>query len=95
MAASDDDMIAMLRRSDRDYRLLEQRHQELSRQLDQLIRHHVLTPQEEVLKKQLQKQKLAAKDEMNAMLRHYREQSRGQGKAARPIATPPSLTGGG
>jgi hypothetical protein len=36
------------------------------------LKHHVLTPQEEILKKQLQKDKLGKKDQMAALIREHR-----------------------
>jgi hypothetical protein len=36
------------------------------------LKHHVLTPQEEILKKQLQKDKLGKKDRMAALIREHR-----------------------
>jgi uncharacterized protein len=87
MAASDEEVIGLLRRESREFCLLEVRHRELSRELDQLVRHHVLTPEEELLKKRLQKQKLAAKDQMNEMVRARREHAQARKRAPRRPAS--------
>ncbi|MGQ0812426.1 MAG: DUF465 domain-containing protein [Nitrospiraceae bacterium] len=63
-----------LRRSDHEFRELEESHHRLDVELTELQRRHVLTPSEELLKKQLQKEKLAKKDKMAELIRHYREQ---------------------
>jgi uncharacterized protein YdcH (DUF465 family) len=60
-----------LRNSSLEFRKLEQTHQRLDVQLADLQRRHVLTPQEETLKKQLQKEKLAKKDRMAELIRLY------------------------
>lgn len=61
-----------LRASNAEYRELEESHHRLDVELQQLLKHHVLTPQEELLKKQLQKEKLGKKDRMAAFIREYR-----------------------
>ncbi len=61
-----------LRTSNEEYRELEESHHRLDVELQQLLKHHVLTPQEEVLKKHLQKEKLGKKDRMAAFVRDYR-----------------------
>lgn len=74
MAGTDGQFIERLRRENREFRLLESRHQELDEELNQLVRHHVLTPDEEVKKKVLQKEKLVTKDRM-ARLIHDSQQA--------------------
>jgi uncharacterized protein len=61
-----------LRASNVEYRELEEAHHRLDEELQQLLKHHVLTPQEEILKKQLQKEKLGKKDRMAALIREHR-----------------------
>ncbi len=61
-----------LRASNAEYRELEESHHRLDLELQQLLKHHVLTPQEEILKKQLQKEKLGKKDRMAALIREHR-----------------------
>jgi uncharacterized protein YdcH (DUF465 family) len=61
-----------LRTSNEEYRELEESHHRLDAELQQLLKHHVLTPQEEILKKHIQKEKLGKKDRMAAFVREYR-----------------------
>ncbi|MEP7152299.1 MAG: YdcH family protein [Nitrospira sp.] len=61
-----------LRQSNTEFRTLEASHHRLDAELADLQRRHVLTPAEEVLKKQLQKEKLAAKDRMAELIRTSR-----------------------
>ena len=71
-----------LRASNQEYRELEESHHRLDEELQQLLKRHVLTPQEEILKKQIQKEKLGKKDRMAALVRAYRatlEQARTPG----------------
>jgi len=58
-----------VRDSNREFRLLEQEHLQLERELSQLLRRKILTPAEEIQKKWLQKRKLAAKDRMEEIVR--------------------------
>lgn len=69
---TDDQIADQLRTSSQEYRELEESHHQLDAELQQLLKHHVLTPQEEILKKQLQVEKLAKKDRMAAMIREHR-----------------------
>ena len=72
----------ILRTSNGEYRELEESHHRLDEELQQLLKRHVLTPQEEILKKQIQKEKLGKKDRMAALVREYRatfEQARTPG----------------
>ena len=61
-----------LRQSNTEFRALEESHHRLDAELADLQRRHVLTPAEEVLKKQLQKEKLATKDRMAELIRTSR-----------------------
>ncbi|MDE3117411.1 MAG: YdcH family protein [Nitrospirota bacterium] len=63
----------LLRESSMEFRELEQTHHRLDAELAELQKRHVLTPQEELIKKQLQKEKLAKKDRMAELIRLYRE----------------------
>lgn len=69
---TDDQIAESLRASNVEYRELEESHHRLDMELQQLLKHHVLTPQEEILKKQLQKDKLGKKDQMAALIREHR-----------------------
>jgi len=71
----------LLRESSTEYRELEDTHHRLDAELAELQKRHVLTPQEELVKKQIQKEKLAKKDKMAELIRLYREN--GQGSVTR------------
>ena len=60
-----------LRRSNHEFRTVEASHHRLDGELAELQKRHVLTPQEELTKKQLQKEKLALKDKMAELIRVY------------------------
>ena len=70
---TDDRITGLLRTASSEFRELEESHHRLDAELAELQRRHVLTPQEEVLKKQIQKEKLAKKDKMAELIRNYRE----------------------
>jgi hypothetical protein len=70
---TDERITVLLRTSSSEFRELEESHHRLDAELSELQRRHVLTPQEELLKKQIQKEKLAKKDKMAELIRHYRE----------------------
>ncbi|MGH7235456.1 MAG: YdcH family protein [Nitrospiraceae bacterium] len=63
----------VLRQSSLEFRQLEESHHRLDAELAELQKRHVLTPQEELQKRQLQKEKLAKKDKMAELMRLYRE----------------------
>lgn len=65
-------IIEMLREKNWHFRHLEKLHGELDQSLHRMGRRRVLTPQEEVQKKEFQKKKLAAKDEMVEMVRQVK-----------------------
>jgi uncharacterized protein YdcH (DUF465 family) len=69
---TDDRIAGLLRMSSVEFRELEESHHRLDAELAELQRRHVLTPQEELLKKQIQKEKLAKKDKMAELIRQYR-----------------------
>ena len=69
---TDEQIADHLRASNEEFRELEESHHRLDAELHQLLKHHVLTPQEEILKKQIQKEKLGKKDRMAALIRDHR-----------------------
>lgn len=71
---TEDAIAQRLRQSSQEFRELEESHHRLDHELNEMQRRHVLTPAEEVAKKQLQKEKLAKKDKMAELIRIYREQ---------------------
>jgi uncharacterized protein YdcH (DUF465 family) len=70
---TDNRIAEQLRRSNMEFRELEEAHHRLDAELAELQKRHVLTPQEETVKKQIQKEKLAKKDKMAELIRQYRE----------------------
>jgi uncharacterized protein YdcH (DUF465 family) len=70
---TDDRIAGLLRTANMEFRDLEDSHHRLDAELAELQKRHVLTPQEETIKKQIQKEKLAKKDKMAELIRLYRE----------------------
>ncbi len=70
---TDDGIVDRLRASSAEFRELEESHHKLDAELGELQKRHFLTPQEELLKKQIQKEKLAKKDKMAELIRLYKE----------------------
>jgi hypothetical protein len=69
---TDNRIMEALRASNQEFRQLEESHHRLDAELAELHKRHVLTPQEELVKKQIQKEKLALKDKMAELIRQYR-----------------------
>ncbi len=78
---TDENIVENLRASNQEYQELEESHHRLDAELQELLKHHVLTPQEEILKKQLQKEKLGKKDRMAALVREFRSGTLEQAEA--------------
>jgi len=70
---TEDVIVERLRQSNHEFRELEESHHRLDSELNELQKRHVLTPAEEVVKKRLQKEKLAKKDKLAEFIRGYRE----------------------
>lgn len=64
--------IERVRKSNHEFVVLEQHHQRLERELQTLLKRRVLAENDEYRKKMVQKEKLAAKDRMNEILRRAR-----------------------
>lgn len=58
-----------LRLENEEFLYWEERHERLEREIRSLNRKGVLTPEEEILRKNLQKEKLLAKDKMVEIIR--------------------------
>ena len=71
---TDDQIAEHLWTTDADFRELQERHHQLDEQLQELLKNHILTPEEELLKKQIQKEKLDKKDRMAMFIREYRNE---------------------
>ncbi len=69
---TDEQIAERLRQTNHDFCALEKTHHRLDAELRALVKHHTLTPKEERLKKQLQKEKLDKKDQMAERIRDYR-----------------------
>jgi uncharacterized protein YdcH (DUF465 family) len=71
-AAEAQEVKAVLLQSDDNYRQLASRHHELDNRLHELSEKHYLTATEQVEEVTLKKRKLACKDQMEAIARHFR-----------------------
>ena len=71
---TDDQIAEHLQTTNADFRELQERHHQLDEQLQELLKNHILTPEEEVLRKQIQKEKLDKKDRMAMFIREYRNE---------------------
>ena len=69
---TDEQIAEALRTSNEEFQELEESHHRLDAELQQLLKRHVLTPQEEITTKHLQKEKLGKKDRMAALIRESR-----------------------
>ncbi len=70
---TDNVIVERLRQLNTEFRELEESHHRLDLELNELQKRHVLTPSEELTKKQMQKEKLAKKDKMAELIRIYRD----------------------
>ncbi|NJL16657.1 MAG: V-type ATPase 116kDa subunit family protein [Nitrospira sp.] len=71
---TEDAIVEQLRRTNTEFRELEETHHRLDRELNELQKRHVLTPNEEIEKKRIQKEKLAMKDKLAEIVRLRRDQ---------------------
>lgn len=75
-------LIERLRRENDEFFSWEERHKRLEHKIRDLNKKHVLTPEEEVLRKNLQKEKLLAKDKVMEILKMEEEKAKARkGKA--------------
>ncbi len=74
---TDEQITERLRQTSHDFCELEKTHHRLDAELRTLSKRHVLTPEETLLKKQLQKEKLDKKDRMAEHIRDYRNTQSG------------------
>ena len=66
-------ILDQVRRESSEFKKMEETHRHLEDQLAQLSKLHILTPEEEIRKKQMQFDKLAAKDKMAEIVRQYKQ----------------------
>lgn len=71
---TEDAIVEQLRRTSTEFRELEESHHRLDLELNELQKRHVLTPNEELEKKRIQKEKLATKDKLAEFIRLHRDQ---------------------
>lgn len=71
---TEDAIVEQLRRTNTEFRELEESHHRLHLELNDLQKRHVLTPNEEIEKKRIQKEKLATKDRLAEFIRLHRDQ---------------------
>jgi uncharacterized protein len=69
---SEDVVREKLRTENPEFSRLEQEHRRLDKELMQFETHVYLSPEEELERRRLQKLKLAAKDKLTDMIRHYK-----------------------
>lgn len=70
---TEDAIVEQLRRTNTEFRELEESHHRLDLELSELQKRHVLTPNEEIEKKRIQKAKLAMKDKLAEFIRLHRD----------------------
>ncbi|MFH1137383.1 MAG: DUF465 domain-containing protein [Pseudomonadota bacterium] len=74
METQDQELITRLIQADEELRTLVEQHREYEEQLEEFNRRPYLTTEETIEKKKIQKQKLAGKDRIEAILAQYRNQ---------------------
>lgn len=70
---TDEEMIALLRKENEEFRKLDEEHRNLKSTLADIDKKIHLTTEEEVERKKIQKLKLVKKDRMAGLLREYRK----------------------
>lgn len=73
MAENDMDLIQRLSEENPRFRKLHEQHLFFEKQLQELDERTYLTPEEDLERKKIQKLKLAGKDEMETILREFRQ----------------------
>ena len=73
MLSEDPTVLESIRKEHGEFKSLEETHQRLEDQLAELAKLHILTPEEEVRKKHIQFEKLAAKDKMAEIVRQFKQ----------------------
>lgn len=68
----EEEIIEILKKENEEFRKLYEEHRQLDRMLDEMNKKHYLTPEEEIEKKRMQKEKLYKKDKMAEMIRQYK-----------------------
>jgi uncharacterized protein YdcH (DUF465 family) len=72
MATKEEELIERLMRENEEFLRTKQAHSQLAKQLEELEKKFLLTPQDEMEIKIIKKKKLALKDQMEKILIQYR-----------------------
>jgi [ribosomal protein S18]-alanine N-acetyltransferase len=72
MLTEDPAILELVRRERSEFKALEETHGRLETELTELTKLHLLTPEEEIRKKQIQFEKLATKDKMAEIVRQFK-----------------------
>ena len=67
------EIIEVLKRENEEFKKLSQEHRKLDTKLTKIDSRRYLTPDEEIERKRMQKEKLLKKDMMAAMVREYKK----------------------
>jgi len=68
----EEEIIEILKKENEEFRKLYEEHRQLDSILDEMNKKPYLTPEEEIEKKRMQKEKLYKKDKMAEMIRQYK-----------------------
>lgn len=68
----EEEIIEILKRENEEFRKLYEEHRQLDSLLSEFNKKYYLTPEEEIEKKRMQKEKLYKKDKMAEMIRQYK-----------------------
>jgi uncharacterized protein YdcH (DUF465 family) len=71
----EEEIVEVLKKDNAEFRKLTEEHKNLEELLAKIDNKRFLTPEEEVERKKIQKQKLLKKDRMAAMIRNYKKGS--------------------
>jgi len=69
----DAEIVEILKRESEEYKRLYEEHRSLEKSLAEIDKNKYLTPEEEIERRRIQKQKLAKKDRMAELIREYRK----------------------
>lgn len=72
MSLKDSEIAEILKIENEEYRRLYEEHKDLEQILAELDKNKYLTPEEEIKRKNIQKQKLIRKDRMAELIREYK-----------------------
>jgi uncharacterized protein len=72
-ALKENEIIELLKKENEEFRRLSEEHRNLDMLLSEIDNRRYLTPDEEIERKKMQKQKLLKKDRMAAFVREYKK----------------------